>query len=328
MTIANQVTFAKRFSRTSSNALTMTDTDDVVMTYLNQGVKEFCKKVHGIPKREYVAITPKFDLQTNFAVQLTVVGGVNEMAATDIVVAESEQFSVTGAVAAQHIQTMINAMNVTQLASGSMVVTWDASNWCFYLDAQATSITVGAPDKDTYVDYTDELFGKSGAQATTTWLGVFPDDCTVESNLPTDFLEDTYVEWDRTPLKRAPNDVFLSPQSHGDPIYYGVQADRIRFYPSPDHQGKCYLQYRSMIASVSASDATSTNECSLPTAYHMAPVYYAAALIAQERFEASMANIYRGMFMDHVNDYTVREANQNPSFEAKADPPIVPKVIV
>ena len=62
----------------------MTDTDDVARVYLNQGVKEFCKKVHGIPRRNYLTLSPKFDIATNFAIQLTVVGGVNEMAATDI----------------------------------------------------------------------------------------------------------------------------------------------------------------------------------------------------------------------------------------------------
>jgi hypothetical protein len=60
----------------------------------------------------------------------------------------------------------------------------------------------------------------------------------------------------------------------------------------------------------------------------MAPVYYAAAMVAQERFEASIANGYLGMFMDSVTDYMIREANQNTALGPTADPPVIPKVIV
>jgi hypothetical protein len=59
----------------------------------------------------------------------------------------------------------------------------------------------------------------------------------------------------------------------------------------------------------------------------MAPVYYAAAMVAEERFEDKIANRLRGMFADTVVDYSIREANQNPSLAATAEEPIIPKVI-
>ena len=129
-------------------------------------------------------------------------------------------------------------------------------------------------------------------------------------------------------MKRAPYDAFLSPQAYGEPVYYSIKADKIRFYPSPNVQKKCFIHYRSVPASVTITGSSDSGECSLPTVYHMAPVYYAAAMVAQERFEASVATRLLGQFYDSVTDYMMREANQDTAISTPGDEVVIPKVII
>ena len=61
MTLSAQTTRVKRLARVSSNSVTVTNTDDVVMDYINEGVREFCKIANGVPGEDYLTVAPVFD---------------------------------------------------------------------------------------------------------------------------------------------------------------------------------------------------------------------------------------------------------------------------
>lgn len=309
MTIADQITFAKRLARTTSNALTITHTDEAARFYVNQGVEEFCKNTHGLSKEDYLTVTPKFDTKTNFAIRLTIVGGGNALAATDVEITATDRTDESGTTVASDLQTAIQAAG-----AGTATVAWSTTEWKFTIDAGAgtTSITIGAPTTITYVDASKLLFGSTGTSSSTTYVGSFPEDSTLEVDLPTDFLEMEFVEWDQNKLTVAPFDIFMSPELFGDPVYYYIKDKKMRLSPVPNEQELLHIRYKHIPAPATLTGSSDSTTCSLNAEDHMAPVYYAAAKIAEENFEYQVANRHMANFFDQVTKYSTRNNNQNP----------------
>lgn len=237
MTLAEATERARRLSRTSASGAS----DTVVMGRINDAMNEFAKNVHGLVREGYLTLTPRFDLETNFAIRVTITGGTNAMTATDVAVCSAEAFDQTGT----QVATALQATLRTAIGAGAnLTVTWSTTTWKFTVDAiDSTAIVIESPDGITYADATG-LLGLDDS-GTTSIIGSIPVAATAEVTLPTDYLgmvgEPT---WDDTVLYRAPHDLFNSPLSIGTPQCYSIRGDRMRFSPSPSEQGICRIQYK------------------------------------------------------------------------------------
>lgn len=311
MTLGSQTTYAERRARVDSASMTETDTSDVTKTYINEGVREFCKITGGIPKEEYLALTPKFDLRTNFAIRLTITGGANAQTVTDLVLAATAQTDITGASAATYITEQIS----NNLAI-SATMSWDTASWNFTLSdgvSAATYLEVGAPAQRTYVDWTYPIFNKSGTQSGTYFEGSLPLDSTVEVDLPSDFSEIEYVEWDGVELYPAPYDLFISPGSEGTPRWYAIKNKKLRLAPYPSSQEALHIRYKNFPADLETDGTSDATECLLPTQTHWAPVHYAASMIAGENQDDKIMGREFSLFRSIALEYKARESNQNPA---------------
>jgi hypothetical protein len=211
------------------------------MERINEAMVEFARASYGLTKESYITITPLFDLQTDFAIRLTIVGGTNELAATDIAICATDAYDQTGTQAAEALQTAIRAAGPTTLT-----VTWSTTDWTFTIDAiDSTSITIAEPSGLTYASAL-ELLGL-GAE-TTTGTSVessIPTECTVESALPDDFLALVGApEWDGDQLAEGQFQEFHSPNAFGDPRRYYIRNKNIMLDPAPHTQKKLHLYYR------------------------------------------------------------------------------------
>jgi hypothetical protein len=242
MTLAKAIDKVRRLSRTSSSSAN----DTVVMERINEAMKEFGKAAHGLTKEGYITITPLFDIQTDFALSLTIVGGTNELAATDVAITAADATDQTGTQVATALQTAIQAAITAAGGTPSLTVAWSTTEWTFKIDAiDSTSITFAVPSALIYSSAL-ELLGL-GAETTTgtSVTGSIPTDCTIESALPTDFLALVgRPEWDGDPLVQGLFDTFQSPEATGTPSLYYIRNKNIMLYPAPHIQKKFHLYYR------------------------------------------------------------------------------------
>ena len=327
MTIANQISFAKRLARQKSNAVTISDTDDVVRQYLNMGVEEFVKTAGYVSTQNFVTITPAFWGRTDWYVQVTIAGGSNTLAATNVAITPTDYDGITGGSAAAYLSTQINAAS----GGGTMTVTWSDSSWVFSIAEQAastvTSIDISEPSLDTLISAADLLLGKTGTDTGTSWTSNFPEDCTLESDLPSDFYQMEYVDYDGHELYEAPFDIFMSPETNSNyPEYYAIKNKKIYITPSVNDRRILKVRYRSLPASVDTAGTNDGTTCALPDENHMAPVYYAAGMLARENFEQDEADRLLGLFYDQARNYKVKEANQNTKMFPRNVDFYVPKV--
>lgn len=330
MTYGTQVSLAERLARVSPNAVTLATTSDVTRTYINQGMLEFAKRAKGIPIDDRVSITPRFDIETNYAVKFQTQGSKNALASTTIYVASTSLSLASGSTVAGYLQTAINAAVSTSLGSGSITVNWSASSWQFYINCgtTATSVYFGEVIGDNRAVNAGDIIGLVGATSTSTFTGYIPTDCTLRASMPSGYLEAMYVEWDNEPLSPAPYVNFMSPESIGTPTHYAISNKEIRFYPTPDEQGKCVIRYKGFPAEISTDGTDDSTTCALPEETHMAPVYYAAAMILEETHEPQQSVYFQQKFNSMVSDYKIREANQTPTLFPQVASEAAPKVVM
>ena len=69
MTYGTMVSLAERMARVSPNAVTLATTSDVTRMYINEGMMEFAKRAHGLATQDRLSITPRFDIETNYAIK-------------------------------------------------------------------------------------------------------------------------------------------------------------------------------------------------------------------------------------------------------------------
>jgi len=312
MLLSSQIIYAERRARVSGGALTLTVASEVTREYINKGVMEFAKAVNGIPKEAYLTLSPRFDSPANFAIRLTITGGGNAYAVGDVcTTATVARNDVTGATMAVILKEALSAN-----AFLSCTVTWSLASWVFTInpqDALTTAIEIEPPTSFQYINHCPMLFNTEGTQASAIWVGEIPLDCTVETDLPDDFLEIEFVEWDGSKLGPAPYDLFISPSGNGTPNCYTVKGRKIRLAPAPISQKSFHIRYRHMPDDLEVDGTDDAVDCPLPLECHWAPIYYASALLAEEQLDEETAKREMGMFWDEVNKYRLRLANQTPT---------------
>jgi len=307
MTLADATTQVRYFSRMTSSGAS----DTLVMGAINNGQTEFAKEANGLIRENYLTVAPLFDTRTNFAIRLTITGGADALAATDIAITGTDRDNVAGAQVATDLETTIQAAG-----AAATTVTWSTTTWTFTITAPAgtTSITLAAPSGITYVSALDLL----GLNAdTTTGNEVndnIPVDCTVETALPSDYISlIPPVEWDGNELIQAPFTMFASPNASGTPTYYGIRNDRIRVYPYPTSQKMFHIWYKYSPTAFTNAVADAAVELYIPTHYHMGAVYYAASIVSEWNHEKDVSDRYFARFKQQVSKYVCEKANATPA---------------
>lgn len=328
MTLGTQTSFVERITR-SAGANTISTTSDVTKQYINEGCKEFAKRVHGIATEAFLVLSPKFDLDQNFAINLTISGGNDAMAATDVPVASSTLTNATPTTVASHLASNVNAAVVAGLGSGSVAVGWSASTWTFYMcpSGTPTAISSTEPTDMRYVDANDWIWGGALSCATTTITGSIPLNCNVEQSLPAGFLEMEYAMFGNTEIRPAPFDIFMKPYSIGRPEYYSIKNKLIRLEPVPDEQDYFKIFYSGFPTDLGVDGSSDSVACPLPEEVHMAPVHWAAAKLFDEAHEFDKSIYHQRVFGDICTDYKIREANNNPTLFPSRSDKIPPKVV-
>jgi len=158
MNLTQQIARARSLSRTSSAS----HTDNQVTDRINDGMREFVKRSHGHMKDEYLALSPKFQTETHFAIKVTTDAGADTVAITG-----TARSDATGTAVATDLQTTLQAGT-----HSTATVAWSTTAWAFTISIGGSEyITVSAPDGDTYADATRLLFNKTGREDAATWTG-------------------------------------------------------------------------------------------------------------------------------------------------------------
>jgi hypothetical protein len=336
MTLGTQTSFVERLSRTSG-ANTISTASDATKQYLNEGCREFAKRVHGIATNGFITLNPTFDIKSNFAIRWSVAGTSATLGAVDIPVASADLSDATPTTVAGNIASNFTAYVPLTIASGgalgswSVCCGWSASTWTFWLspscNGTTSAIVAATPTAVGYVDATPDIFGGTVTRASTTLTGGFPQNCNLEQSLPTGFLEMGYVQYGTQEVREAPFNLFLYPYSTGDPVYYSVRNKKIRIDPVPITSKRFSIYYTAFPADLGVDGASDAVSCPLPEEVHMAPVYWAAACLLEEQHELDKSIFYQRKFMDMVNDYKIREANNTPTIYPQRYAAIPPKVV-
>ena len=315
MTVANQIAYVKRLARNSSNFLTegLTTNDEAARHYVNVGAEEFAKKAK-LSKENYVTVTPQFDLRDNWYSQITITDGDDALPATNVAVSDAEYNDIGGGSVASILGSQINAAITAAAGSASAVVTWSDSSWVFTITPKTgfSAVEIAGPSYDTYIDANEKLFSKTGTQ-TSAWVGSFPQDSTLQVDLPSDFYSMEYVDYDGFRLYEAPFNLFMSPENTSyRPQYYAIR-DRTMFisYP-PSTRKMCKIRYKYLPTPVTLTGDSDGTTCALQSEDHMAPVYYAAGMVLKETFDFEESDRNMGMFLDQVMQRKMKEHNQNP----------------
>lgn len=245
MTVQECLDLARELSRTSSSGVS----EVKALKRLNLAQEAFAKEVNCLVKEAYLTLSPKFDIYTHFAIRLTITGGTDALVATDIAICSTDAKDQTGTQVATALQTAIQAAGAS-----NTTVTWSTTTWKFTITAptDTTSITIAEPSGITYASALD-LLGLS-AETTTgyTICDNIPEDCTVEVDLPSDFLEILpSPEWNGDPLFPAPRNLFTSPETWGTPSHYAIEGRKMRLFPSPEEQKTLYIRYKYLPAAFS-----------------------------------------------------------------------------
>lgn len=313
----DMITRARRLARTTSNTVS----DEEVKNLINEGLREFGMNTQGLWSHELITLWPRFDFPGTsdpidfYAFQLR----CDHTSAT--IVVDNSVFMATGTTVA----TLINlAITTDPVAVNFATATcyWDANAWRMAIEIPSSSfISVEAPTVSGpvyYEDVREYLFGAATAtQASDTFIGAFPQDMTLETELPTGFLSMEWVLWDGVLLKPWPPKLFMSPQSYGTPAYYSIINKSIRVIPYPTEQKRFEVWFKKLpteygVVATATGSGSSSASSPLTQEFELAPMYYAASIMAEENHEGQIADRFRAKFLLQCYKYTQQYANQNP----------------
>jgi len=305
---------ARFFARATSAAAS----DGLLLSMMKDAVRQFSKDVFGVPIVERLTVGASFDTTTSFGFNVSITGGTNALASTDVVIAA--RTAASGTTIASDLASALN----TAIATGDLTASF--TNFYFSIDSSATAvstaITFNAPDAETYIDARD-LLGLSGSLSGSSgvFTGTFPEDCTMRATLSGTPIAIKRVAWDKALLESAPRGFFVHPQAEGDPSHYYVEGSTIYLNPTPNDQKELYVGYKG-IPSLSdmTSLASSTIPSEIPDQYHIALAYWMAAELLLGSFEDNLRAHRLASYQQIVTQYRVNQNNQNAAMEPMASP--------
>lgn len=312
MTLAALRTQARRYARIDATAAD----NDQVNLLIQDAVDKFARDVGGFPMDVNLVVAAAFDTETNFAFHVTIVENGVETVDTDVVITATAREDVDGDTVASDLQTAIRAMT-GGLATETVVWTefYFTIDWKQGNTATGDSITISAPDGDTYVDATEILGIATGVTTGATSIaGGFPQDCTQYISLPSDAIHVSRVEWDYHELSQVGYEFIQSPEAQGDPSVYAVRGRRIYFSPSPDHQERLEAWYKGTPAAIDFATATNV-PTEIPEMYQEALSFLVAYYLLVEAFDDERSRMRYAQYSEIMRRYRVDYANNNTSIE-------------
>lgn len=312
MTLAALRSQARRYARIDTTAAD----DDQLNLLIQDAVDKFARDVGGFPMDENLVVAAAFDTETNFAFNVTIVESGSTTVDTDVVITATAREDATGTTVASDLQTAIRAMTG---AVGTETVVW--ADFYFTIDwkqgntATGDSITIAAPEGDTYVDATEILGIATGVTTGATSItGGFPQDCTQYVTLPSDLIHMLRVEWDYHELTPVGLEFIQSPEAQGDPSVYAVHGRRIYFAPSPDHQERLEAWYKGVPTAIDFATATNV-PTEIPEMYQEALVFLVAYYLLVEAFDDERSRMRYAQYAEIMRRYRTDYANNNTSIE-------------
>jgi len=295
---------ARRMARVKSSS----HSNNTVGELINEGQRQFAIDVHGLWDEKYVQMVPKFNVDTNWYWRM-----ITDAASATLQFATTAAYNVTGSTMAGYISSCVQAGFDTDSSC-----TWDPSVWRFILICPtATTLQVAVATETAYVkNQVDKFFG-TDTQATASFMGAFPKDCTVRASMPSGFMSMEHVEWDDDKVSPAPFELTISPDYSGtNPRYYSINNKEIRLFPTPSSNRALRVFYKKMPDDFGTASATGSGSmsasCSLDREFQYAPIYWGAAQMADENGEPDRADRWLGRYQMETRKYTAQRSNQNP----------------
>lgn len=317
MTIAEARAQARRYARIDGGWTTGSGVadDDHVNELIQQAVSQFSRDVGGFSMEVYPEISAAFDTRDFFAIHVKIVENGSTVTDEDVVITGTDRNGVTGTQVATDLQAAIRAMTG---ATGTETVSW--SPFAFTIDWQQGNtaagdyIEVSAPQTVTYADAT-ELLGYAGTfTGATSHEGSFPEGCTVELTLPSDWITMQRVEWDGYEVWELPREHAMHQEASGDPEFYHIRGRVLHFIPSPHTQGICKVWYRGFPADIDFSTATDLPS-EIPTQYQDAIPFLTASYLVLEQFDDDKANRRRAEYDKIVRQFRLARLSNSTSID-------------
>lgn len=299
-------------SRRKSRVHQAEASNQVIAGYLNAGIMRFSEAVGGVLREDILYPLPRFVVHENHAVALT----TDTHSRVNIALTSEASRGIGAQELAHAIQTSFR--HATSDTDITVSWDWDAMSFSFTFPNN-TTISIDAPDAP-YLDGTLFLGGiwqvSSPTHTPKRYCGYV-----MEAMLPQEFIAPLKVSWDQRILKPMPINVIAS-QSVGIPVVFAIRDKRIRISPSPRVTHTLRLMYSGFYDLFDLSEDVDPEEgdpvpldlnqiCSLPHEHHTAISYYAAAKIAENRFEEDIAAQRMKSYQQHVSDYRINFGNDN-----------------
>jgi hypothetical protein len=298
MTLGQMIDEARRKARVHASD----QNDQLVSGYLNEGILRFSEQCGGIQKSQSFAVIPRFWVSAKHGIKLQTDGF------------GPQSFSLTGSdlerVDGDELAAAIQLQFRTILSNPSITVVWDHEDFTFTIAIPgATSVVVEEPD-GAYLDGTIFVGGDwviTGDTYTTARYTGY----TCEADMPAGIQEIASVKYRGKSLR--PASFYSEHVNHiGVPTSFSFEGDRLRIFPMLSSYGGVEVEYKGMFKRFSLSgpiDSSQTTD--IPSESELAPVYYAASVMAENRFEYETSSRLLGQFHNRVSWYRLNRENDS-----------------
>jgi hypothetical protein len=293
-------------ARVNSRVDVLGVTDAQALDMVNAAIIDFADEVSGIEKDEALQIEALFWVETTMAINIAITGEhtTNEQAAADVAVTAADADAQTGTEMAALLQTAIRTLDGISTAT----VVW--SDFAFTIDSiDGTDVTLAAvSDTTTYEDATAMLFGGGQVSGAQTLVGAFPRNCTKRVQLPTDFRDVKYLEWDEREMFKRSFAYIADAEGTGQPFYYALGADDDYLWldRSPDIRKLLLLTYMATPVALASDGETPDIEAD----YHTILSWRVTELLARQIQDFEVSDRAHVEFQKGCNHYRARYANR------------------
>jgi hypothetical protein len=279
------------------------DQSDLEVTeYLNQGILRFSEMVGGVAKIGSVPLQPRFWITTNHEISLQTDG----FGPANVRLTDTNLERATGAEVAAAFQSQLRSV----VSNPSASVIWDSEEFQFTIQIPgATSIVVDRP-VGAYLDGTIYVGGQwiitGDTYTTAKYTGYYS-----EADLPADMQQIHTVKVNGKTLH--PHDFYsLSARVSGTPSLYATQGNILRVSPSPRGFTGIEVQYSGTFTPFDTSEPLdTTQEPDVPHPSQSALAFFAASVMAENRFEYETSSRLLGQFQSRVSWYRINIGNDN-----------------
>ncbi len=319
MTLSTLRSRVRRYARETTEGVTDVECNETI----NDAHVQFALDVYGLQYFEHIKIEAYFTTETHFAVNLEVYDtALSAVVDTDVAITSTARTRCSGPTMKSDLSNAINGALSGTVGSG-ITLSW-ARYGLTLVVPNAGQIDIKSPaNNTTYADASALLFGGTQNSTNTTsnvgyctLSGDFPQDCTWEQSLPSDFGTIGLVEWDGVKLAPAPRSLSRRPeQNSGQPTWYDIREDRICLVPAPNEQKELRVEYNRVPTRTHMSN--DTDSPLIPDRYQMGLVYLAAAELLYTRHEDATADKRYWKYTQEKNKYIIAKKNATTATEPR-----------